>query len=126
MPAYKYQTKDGKTKWYANFYYEDWLGERQHKCKRGFSIKKEAVEWERCFLDKGSKDPTITFAALADNYLAEMESRLKPTTINGKKYLFQEKLLPYFGNMKICDIDPITVHRWQNKMMDSTDENGKG
>ena len=25
MPAYKYFTKDGKTKWYANFYYEDWL-----------------------------------------------------------------------------------------------------
>ena len=30
MPAYKYFTKDGKTKWYANFYYEDWLGKRQH------------------------------------------------------------------------------------------------
>ena len=44
MPAYKYFTKDGKTKWYANFYYEDWLGKRQHKCKRGFSTKKEAVE----------------------------------------------------------------------------------
>ena len=28
MPAYKYFTKDGKTKWYANFYYEDWLGKR--------------------------------------------------------------------------------------------------
>ena len=39
MPAYKYQTKDGKTKWYANFYYTDWLGEKKHKCKRGFDTK---------------------------------------------------------------------------------------
>ena len=40
MPAYKYFTKDGKTKWYANFYYEDWLGKRQHKCKEAFLPKR--------------------------------------------------------------------------------------
>ncbi len=54
MPAYKYQLKTGKTKWYANFYYEDWTGTRQHKCKRGFDTKKEANEYERLFLDKFS------------------------------------------------------------------------
>ena len=64
MPAYKYFTKDGKTKWYANFYYDDWLGKRQHKCKRGFSTKKEAIEWERDFLAQGAKDPDILFSAL--------------------------------------------------------------
>ena len=70
MPAYKYFTKDGKTKWYANFYYEDWLGKRQHKCKRGFSTKKEAVEWERDFLAQGAKDPDILFSALIKNYMS--------------------------------------------------------
>ena len=62
MPAYKYFTKDGKTKWYANFYYEDWLGKRQHKCKRGFSTKKDAVEWERGLSGtrrKGSRYPVF-------------------------------------------------------------------
>ena len=52
MPAYKYQTKDGKTKWYANFYYTDWLGEKKHKCKRGFDTKGAAKEYERLFLCK--------------------------------------------------------------------------
>lgn len=126
MPAYKYQTKDGKTKWYANFYYVDWLGDKKHKCKRGFSTRREALEYERNFLDKGAKDPTILFSSLVENYLSEMETRLKPTTLKGKDYLIRLKLLPYFGRMRICDIDPITVHRWQNELMDYTDENGKG
>ena len=43
MPAYKYFTKDGKTKWYANFYYDDWLGKRQHKCKIGRASCRERV-----------------------------------------------------------------------------------
>lgn len=124
MPAYKYQTKDGKTKWYANFYYTDWLGEKKHKCKRGFSTRREAQEYERNFLDKGAKDPTILFSSLVDNYLAEMETRLKPTTLKSKDYLIRLKLIPYFGKMRICDIDPITVHRWQNELMNYRDKNG--
>ena len=87
MPAYKYFTKDGKTKWYANFYYEDWLGKRQHKCKRGFSTKKEAVEWERDFLAQGAKDPDILFSALIKNYMQDCSSRLKLTTLENKQYL---------------------------------------
>lgn len=124
MPAYKYLMKDGKTKWYANFYYTDWLGEKKHKCKRGFNTKKEALEYERQFLDKGSKDPTILFSSLVENYLEEMNTRLKPTTMEGKKYIINTKLTPFFGGMRICDIDPITIHRWQNQMLEYEDESG--
>lgn len=125
MPAYKYQTKDGRTKWYANFYYTDWLGQKKHKCKRGFASKKDAKEWERKFLDRGSKDPTILFSSLVDNYLEDMESRLKPTTLEGKRYIFESKITPFFGEMQICDIDPVTVHRWQNALIEYRDESGK-
>lgn len=89
----------------------DWLGERKHKCKRGFFKKGDAIEYDRNFLDKGSKDPTILFSSLVANYLDEMESRLKSTTLEGKKYLITTKLMPFFSKMQICDIDPITVHR---------------
>ena len=61
MPAYKYQTKDGKTKWYANFYYTDWLGEKKHKCKRGFDTKGSAKEYERLFLDSILKTQQTSF-----------------------------------------------------------------
>ena len=125
MPAYKYQTKDGKTKWYANFYYTDWLGEKKHKCKRGFDTKGAAKEYERLFLDKYSKSPTILFSSLAGNYMEDMESRLKPTTLKGKKYIVETKLLPYFGKMQICDIDADLVRRWQNSLIDYRNEKGE-
>ena len=124
MPAYKYFTKDGKTKWYANFYYEDWLGKRQHKCKRGFSTKKEAVEWERDFLAQGAKDPDILFSALIKNYMQDCSSRLKLTTLENKQYLIDMKLLPFFKDMKIGDITPIVIHRWQDAMINYRDEKG--
>ena len=105
MPAYKYFTKDGKTKWYANFYYDDWLGKRQHKCKRGFSTKKEAIEWERDFLAQGAKDPDILFSALIKNYMSDCSSRLKLTTLENKQYLIVSVTMKlkayensYYGN----------------------------
>lgn len=125
MPAYKYQMKSGKTKWYANFYYTDWLGQKQHKCKRGFDTKREAQEWERNFLESTSKDPTITFAALCEKYFEEIEERTKPTTQENKESIIEGKLTPYFGKMKICDIDPATVMRWQNELLSYRDEKGK-
>jgi len=118
MPAYKYQLKTGKTKWYANFYYEDWTGTKQHKCKRGFDTKKEANEYERLFLDKFSKSPTILFSSLVDNYLDDMKTRLKPTTIKNKEYLIRTKLVPYFGKLQICNIDAEVIRKWQNVLIE--------
>lgn len=125
MPAYKYQLKTGKTKWYANFYYEDWTGTRQHKCKRGFDTKKEANEYERLFLDKFSKSPTILFSSLVDNYLDDMKTRIKPTTIKNKEYLIRTKLVPYFGKLQICDIDAEVIRKWQNVLIEYRDKKGK-
>ena len=46
MPAFK----DSKTgKWFAKFYYTDWIGDRKQKWKRGFATKKEAQAFERDF-----------------------------------------------------------------------------
>lgn len=125
MPAYKYQLKTGKTKWYANFYYEDWTGTRQHKCKRGFDTKKEANEYERLFLDKFSKSPTILFSSLVDNYLDDMKTRIKPTTIKNKEYLIRTKLVPYFGKLQICAIDAEVIRKWQNVLIEYRDKKGK-
>ena len=43
MPAYK--NKDSGS-WYVVTQYTDWTGERKQKCKRGFSTRREALEWE--------------------------------------------------------------------------------
>ena len=59
MPAYKDKEKGT---WYASFYYEDWTGKKVKKMKRGFPTKREALEWERTFLQQQTADLEMTFA----------------------------------------------------------------
>ena len=58
MPAYKDKAKGT---WYASFYYEDWTGKKEKKMKRGFTTKREALEWERTFLQQQTADLDMTF-----------------------------------------------------------------
>ncbi len=125
MPAYKYTLKDGKTtRWYANFYFTDWTGAKKHVCKRGFKTQREAKEYERSFLDQGKSTSDILFSSLAENYLEDMSHRLKPTTMENKRFIITGKLLPYFGNLKVCDIDTIKVRKWQNELISYQDADG--
>ena len=54
-----------------------------------------------------------------------MEHRLKPTTMENKRFIIDTKLLPYFGKQKICDIDTIKVRKWQNELISYRDDDGK-
>ena len=125
IPAYKYTLKTGKTLWYAAFNYTDWTGKKKHTCKRGFATQREAKEYERSFLDQQKDNSDILFSSLVGNYMEDMSHRLKPTTIEGKSNIFRTKILPYFADLKICDIDTIKVRRWQNELLIYRDENGK-
>ena len=126
MPAYKYTLKDGKTtKWYANFYYTDWTGEKKHICKRGFKTQREAKEYERQFLDQQKNSSDILFSSLVEIYLEDLEHRLKPTTIENKRYMIADKILPYFSKLKVCDIDTIKIRKWQNQLLTYRDKKGE-
>ena len=125
MPAYKYTLKDGKTtRWYANFYFTDWTGEKKHICKRGFKTQKEAKEYERTFMDQQNTTSDILFSALVEKYLEDMSHRLKPTTMENKRSIITGKLIPYFANLKVCDIDSIKIRKWQNELISYHDEKG--
>ena len=125
MPAYKYTLKDGKTtRWYANFYFTDWTGAKKHVCKRGFKTQREAKEYERSFLEQEKSTSDILFSSLVENYLEDMSHRLKPTTMENKRFIIAGKLLPYFGNLKVCDIDTIKVRKWQNELIAYRDADG--
>ena len=83
MPAYK----DEKTgKWFCKFYYTDWQGNNRQKWKRGFATKKEALAFEREFLEKQSANPDMTFQSLYELYMEDMTARLKQSTILTKKH----------------------------------------
>ena len=116
MPAYK----DEKTgKWFAKFYYTNWQGIKKQKWKRGFATKKEALGFERDFLEKQSANPDMTFQNLYEIYMEDMAARLKQSTLLTKKTVLQTHILPFFGNKPINEIKASDVRRWQAKLMNS-------
>lgn len=54
-----------------------------------------------------------------------MAHRLKPTTMENKRFIIKGKLLPYFGNLKVCDIDTLKIRKWQNELISYRDGDGK-
>ena len=109
-------TRDGKT-WRSQFYYEDWQGIRHKKNKRGFKTKAEAEEWERNFRQQQRKDLDINFENFVEIYFADMENRLRESTIKNKRYVFDLKVTPYFKKKKMCEIKTADIRAWQNELI---------
>ena len=66
MAAFK--TESNGT-WYAMFRYTDWKGERKQKCKRGFSTKRDALDYEQEFLRQTRADLDMTFKSFVTVYI---------------------------------------------------------
>ena len=114
MPAYK----DDKTgKWETLFYYTDYKNERRKKHRRGFNTKREALEFEREFLAQSQFSIEMTFKSLYSLYHNDMESRIKKTTMETKEYIVNTKILPFFEKMKVKDIKPIHIRKWQTDLL---------
>ena len=125
MPAYKYTLSNGRTLWYANFYYTDWMGNKKHICKRGFKTQREAKTYEEDFLYKQVVRCDIPFKALVGHYLEDVGHRLRSSTIENKRYIIDTKILPYFKKLKVNQIDTVKVRNWQNVLLEYKDENGE-
>ena len=122
MPVFK---NESNGTWYVMARYVNWKGERKQKCKRGFSTKKEAQEWERMFQLQNSSDMDMSFEAFTELYIRDMKSRLKENTWLTKEHIIRTKILPYFGNRKIAEIEAKDIIAWQNELMAYRDEKGK-
>ena len=121
MPVYK----DKNGTWYAMVRYEDWQGERKQKCKRGFVTKREAQNWERRFLLQANSDLDMLFKDFYKLYEQDMRSRLKQNTWEHKAHVIQSKILLYFGDKPMKDIQARDVLSWQNELLRHRDKNGK-
>lgn len=121
MPTYK---DENRGSWYCKFYYEDWTGKRKQKKKEGFKIQREAKEYEREFIRKSKTDCSMLFSSLIELYFEDCQSRLKPTTLDNKKYIINLKILPYFKDMPISSIDATTVRKWKHELITHKDGDG--
>ena len=118
--------KDEKTNtWMVYYRVTDWKGDRKQSTKRGFQTKRDALAWEREFLNKTQADLNMTFASFVDTYTVDMKNRIKENTWHTKEHIIRTKILPYFGKRKISDIQPRDIIAWQNEMIKGRDKNGK-
>ncbi len=110
--------KDPKTgKWFIQYRYADWQGNRKKSTKRGFGTKREAEAWLRNFLLMKQADFDMPFEAFLQLYYEDMGSRLREHTMRTKKYIIDLKILPYFGNKSMNDIKPADIRKWQNALI---------
>ena len=121
MPIYK--NEDNGT-WYVVCWYTDWQGNRKQKCKRGFTTKKQAQEWEREFLMQKQADLNMTFASFVALYEKDVKPKLKLNTWLSKESIIKNKILPFFAKRKISEITPRDVIAWQNEIRQQTNSSG--
>lgn len=93
-------------------------GNQEKSQKRGFKTKKEAEEWYAHFILQQTSDPTMTLNDFWEIYKADMEKRLRKTTMKQKEYVMKDKVLPYFGNTPINAITAPMIRKWQGEMID--------
>ena len=113
MPAY--YNEDTK-KWYCKFYYKDWQGNHKQKKKSGFERKKDALEWERSFLDKLAGSPDMAFSDMVELYLKDKELHTKLKTYKTKKHRITAWILPYFSEQAVNDITAADIREWQEHL----------
>lgn len=114
MPAYK----DKKTNtWYAKFNYKNWKGETKFTTKRGFSTKREAVDYENEYKLHIAGSLDMTFREFVEVYREDRYPRIRVSTSASKDHIIDTKILPYFGKLKVTDIRPKDIVKWQNELL---------
>ena len=114
MPANK---DEKRGTWIAQFYYTDWTGARKKKKKRGFATKREALEWERDFLQMQTASVNMSLSAFSNLYLEDMSHRLRKSTMVNKRALFDLKIKPYLGSKPLNEITAADIRKWQNELI---------
>ncbi|MDE6953007.1 MAG: site-specific integrase [Erysipelotrichales bacterium] len=121
MPAYK----DKNGTWYVSYFKVNWTGEKKRTVKRGFKTKREAENYLANERLKDQKDLDMTFSDFVEIYINDLNNRVKENTMLTKHCLINEKMLPYFKDLKMNEISVSDVTQWQNTMLAYRNENGE-
>jgi phage integrase len=123
MGAYRDENKNGT--WYCKFSYVNWKGQKLNKKKRGFSTKKEALAWEKEFLNGQAGSVELTFREFFELYKRDKKPRIRENTWRTKEAIVNSKIMPYIGDLLMNDITNVTIIQWQNELMKVKDDRGR-
>ena len=117
--------KNDNGTWYVMIRYQDWTGARKQKCKRGFSTRKEAADWELQFKLQKKASVDMTMESFCTMYEEDVRPSLKQSTWLTKENIIQKKILPYLGKRKVSEITAKDVMDWRNQMRKLKTKTGK-
>lgn len=115
--------------WYYRYYvYED--GKKKQIERRCGSTKREALEKlneELYNLNNGFERPKETvFKGYLETWLEDFVKPVKTVnTYFSYKNSIDKYISPYLGNLKLCDVKPIHIEKFLNKMRNTKQLNGK-
>ena len=133
MPQYKYPVTKG-VKWMAKFNYTDpKTGAIKTEYKRGFESKRDAKQYEECFLERifieSQPKPEVvikTFGDVFQEYLmSHKREDIKDSTLGTKFNIFTRHIFPYFETMPIDEITDDDIANWQTTIRGLQKPNGK-
>lgn len=113
MPVYKQPNRT----WLVKFRHKTWAGETKWITKRGFLTRREALQWEQDFKLRKSGSIDMLFRDFVQVYCDDKKTRIKESTTVTKANIIDTKLLPYLGEMRLCDITTTDILQWQNEIM---------
>ena len=122
MSVYKDKTTGT---WRVIYRFTNWKGEKKQTQKRGFKTRREAVAWEHEIMLKQGAKLDMKFSSFVDVYVTDKRPRIKESTWESKNNIIRTKILPFFGDRKITEIEARDVISWQNELMAYRDEKGK-
>lgn len=119
-------TKNKKTgKWDIQYHYFDFEGNYKKTTKRGFQTKKEAEEWYLNFKYSKEDNLNMSFEKFVGIYYEIMSSQIREYTWLSKKMIMDTKIMPYFKDMKVNEIEPKDILKWQNWVKSQRNKQGK-
>lgn len=131
MPVYK-DKKNGT--YYFRVYYKDEFGNTKQTSRRGFKTKQEARDALRLFepireyelkkaAEEENKKSIILFESLIEDFFFEESKRIKITTLDSKRILFNCRIKPFFEGKDIKQITSNDIKTWQNQLIKKKLEN---
>lgn len=84
-----YKEKDTK-KWTAQWFETNAKGEKKKRRKRGFSTKKEALEYERQKKLNSSRSMDMKLSEFMEVYFEDKQNELKERTMKNKRYMMEQ------------------------------------
>ena len=70
------------------------------------------MKWEQEIINQTSGSVGMTFGSFVEIYYNDM----KETTMQGKHWMIDTEIVPFFGKLQLNEIKSTDIRKWQNMM----------